>query len=123
MISCLKFERTTQELVNAHEQFRNYSLARGSLGFGAATPCVQPESDRAVLSSHPLTLLKEGKIHNSVPAIFGTLRDEGKMFLGMFVRDFLKPLGLMYNSVFLTDGLVPAVLQALNVVIGMKLKN
>ncbi|TRY77841.1 hypothetical protein TCAL_06802 [Tigriopus californicus] len=118
MVSCLKFERTTQELVNAHEQFRNYSLARGSLGFGASTPCVQPaDSDQAVLTSHPLTLLKQGKIHNSVPAIFGTLRDEGKMFLGMFVRDFLKPLGLTHNSVFLTQGLVPAVLQALNVVI------
>eukprot|EP00095_Tigriopus_kingsejongensis_P002799 maker-scaffold157_size297442-snap-gene-1.27 protein:Tk02799 transcript:maker-scaffold157_size297442-snap-gene-1.27-mRNA-1 annotation:"hypothetical protein DAPPUDRAFT_240263" len=115
MIACLKYERSTEDLVEAHSNFREYSLARGSLGFGASTPCVQTHGASQVLTDHPNHLLDTSQIHNSVPAIFGTLKDEGKMFLGMFLRDFLEPLGLIDNVDFLSSGIVPSVLTALNI--------
>ena len=116
MAHCLKYERSYSQLVKAHFRFTEYHVKTLSEFYGqeASAPCFTQEFFGYHLTSGFEDYVKNPnlKIPNSVPAVFGATIDEGIVFLGILIARFLLPNHLEFNREFLSESMIPLVLQS-----------
>ena len=110
MSECLIHHRSPRDILQAQLQFRQKSYLRGDLGFGGATPCQQSFGPVQVFRGRPGDLI----ISNPVPSVWGSNKDEGKLFLALFIASYLKPKKLLHDYYYLKHQIIIDVLESLN---------
>ena len=112
MVRCMKYQKTAEEIIKASEKFRRSEQAKGSLGTDLTAPCLTKKTYPQVFSQGFLDK-SNIRLVNPVPALVGTVKNEGTLFAAISVIRFFNENSLnphYYQNQFLVD-----MLQALSV--------
>merc|ERR1712241_301090 len=116
LVSCLKNEKTFQDIVLGHGKYVKGERAMAKMGFGGSIPCAQTHGAKKFIDKHPREYLMD-KIGNppSQPkrAIFGSNKHEGSFVLGMIYNSYLVPNSVMTDEHFLRHLFSSTLLEAL----------
>merc|ERR1712212_895382 len=86
LVSCMKNEKSIQDIILGHKQYYTSEREAARMGFGGSTPCAQTHGHEKFITKHPKEYLGDG-IANGSPspkkAIFGANKHEGSFVLGM----------------------------------------
>merc|ERR1712212_178959 len=116
LVSCLKDEKTHQEIVLGHSQFVKSEREQARMGFGGSCPCAQSHGVQKFVDKHPKEYLME-RIDNPPTspkeAMFGSNKHEGSFVLGMIYNSYLLPNDVMNDENFLRYLFSSTLLEAL----------
>jgi len=116
LVTCLKGEKTHQEIVLGHNQFVKTEREAARMGFGGSSPCSQTHGAQKFVDKHPKEYLMErisNPPKNPKKAMFGSNKHEGSFVLGMIYNSYLQPNDIMNDEDFLRYYFSSTLLEAL----------
>merc|ERR1711970_612405 len=116
LVSCMKNEKSIQDIILGHKQYYTSEREAARMGFGGSTPCAQTHGHEKFITKHPKEYLGDG-IANGSPspkkAIFGANKHEGSFVLGMIYNSYIVPNDVTNNDLFLRHLFSTTLLEAL----------
>lgn len=116
MTSCLKNEKSIQDIILGHRDYYLAERAAARMGFGGSSPCAQTHGHEKFITKHPKQYLMDG-IANGSPspkkAIFGANQHEGSFVLGMIYNGYIVPNDVTNNEHFLRHLFSATLLEAM----------
>jgi len=116
MVSCLRNQISSTDLVKAHKRYYKNERLQGRLGFGGSAPCAQTHGTQKFITQHPLEYqiqAIENGITNKKPGIYGANKHEGSFVLGMMYNAYFVPNNILTNTFFLEHRFISTLLKSL----------
>jgi len=116
MVKCIKYEKTSSDVVIAHKKYYTAEREAARMGFGGSCPCAQRFGHQKFVTKHPKQYLMDA-INNGASspkkAIFGANKHEGSFVLGMIYNSYILPNGVVEDTHFLRHLFSSTLLEAL----------
>ncbi|XP_021948721.1 carboxylesterase 4A [Folsomia candida] len=102
-----------QDLVDGLLKYQMQERSEGGLGTQVAAPVVQdyPLTHQKIIPRHPQAVFDSGEQAN-VPLLMGSTKHDGSFVLGILYHRFLAANGLVNDTLFLRNELVPLILNS-----------
>jgi carboxylesterase type B len=114
MVKCMKYKKSVSDIVQASEEFRKKEQLEGGLGPEATAPCLTNRTYPQVFSQGFLDKNKKILV-NPVPALVGSVQNEGTLFAALTVIAFFSKDKKTLNPYYYQNQFILDILEALYV--------
>merc|ERR1712200_67310 len=116
LISCLRNDVSTDQILLAHKKYYQAERSEGRLGFGGSAPCAQTHGSQKFITQHPLDYqidaISAGVTHKK-PGLYGANKHEGSFVLGVMYNSYFVPNDVLNDAFFLEHRFISTLLKAL----------